>query len=416
MSHKDVFLSHSSKDKEYVRDLANELDRCGISYWLDEAEIKWGENITKKINDGLSRSSYVIVFLSNNFMSSNWPEAELNAALNKENSSGEVVVLPLIISNSDNDIKNILNKYPLLRDKSYREWGEDISVLAEHLYKLLNTQSFSSIFRKNHGIDIQNLQKNAIELLSEVSSLMQQAISEFGSNLLSQKYGNFQQEIDNETEKVKNLELRMAIAAPMKAGKSTIINAVSGYSLLPTHEAAMTTIPTEIIFNAKLSEPILLLSQGNYKIFQQTVQEIKDEIQKRGIEKILEDIKRFPQKTELEKLIKKIQENFSIFLETRGGEKIVDTLTDLNHIIRLCRCLELPDPLRHLSDIPRIQTSFWQSQDKCQQEIPGSLVIVDTPGPNEAGENNRLWKVVTTQLRASSLVLIVLNFTSTLSD
>ena len=41
----------------------------------------------------------------------------------------------------------------------------------------------------------------------------------------------------------------------------------------------------------------------------------------------------------------------------------------------------------------------------------GNLVIVDTPGPNEAGENLRLSAVVEEQLRQSSIVLIVLDFT-----
>jgi len=41
----------------------------------------------------------------------------------------------------------------------------------------------------------------------------------------------------------------------------------------------------------------------------------------------------------------------------------------------------------------------------------GNLVIVDTPGPNEAGENLRLSAVVEEQLQQSSVVLIVLDFT-----
>lgn len=41
----------------------------------------------------------------------------------------------------------------------------------------------------------------------------------------------------------------------------------------------------------------------------------------------------------------------------------------------------------------------------------GNLVIIDTPGPNEAGENLRLAAVVAEQLKKSSMVLIVLDFT-----
>ena len=38
----------------------------------------------------------------------------------------------------------------------------------------------------------------------------------------------------------------MTIIAPMKAGKSTIINSIIGQELLPSHSAAMTTLPTAI--------------------------------------------------------------------------------------------------------------------------------------------------------------------------
>ena len=72
---KQVFLSHATADKErYVIPFAKKLDEVGISYWLDEAEIKWGDKIGQKINDGLSKSSFVVVFLTGSFFGRNWTE------------------------------------------------------------------------------------------------------------------------------------------------------------------------------------------------------------------------------------------------------------------------------------------------------------------------------------------------------
>jgi TIR domain len=49
-----VFLSHSSKDKPFVRDLAAALEAGGeIKVWLDEREIDYGQNIVLRIADGL---------------------------------------------------------------------------------------------------------------------------------------------------------------------------------------------------------------------------------------------------------------------------------------------------------------------------------------------------------------------------
>lgn len=36
----DVFLSHASEDKLFIRELASELDKRNVTYWLDESEIK----------------------------------------------------------------------------------------------------------------------------------------------------------------------------------------------------------------------------------------------------------------------------------------------------------------------------------------------------------------------------------------
>jgi len=52
----DVFLSHSSKDKIVVRGLAGQLRADGLRVWLDEWEIKLGDSIPAKIEEGLEHS------------------------------------------------------------------------------------------------------------------------------------------------------------------------------------------------------------------------------------------------------------------------------------------------------------------------------------------------------------------------
>jgi hypothetical protein len=131
---RDVFLSHASEDKErYVRPFAEELTKRGVTYWLDEAEIKWGDRITQRINEGLGKARYVIVFLSHSFLGKNWPESELGAALNKEAADGTIVVLPLILG----DPSAVLDRYPLLRDKVYLKWAEPLSSIVDQLEALI---------------------------------------------------------------------------------------------------------------------------------------------------------------------------------------------------------------------------------------------------------------------------------------
>jgi len=49
----DVFLSHSSKDKAVVRAVAERLRADGLRVWLDDWEIRPGDSIPAKIEEGL---------------------------------------------------------------------------------------------------------------------------------------------------------------------------------------------------------------------------------------------------------------------------------------------------------------------------------------------------------------------------
>jgi hypothetical protein len=44
-----IFLSHSSRDKFFVRELAKKLQDAGVEVWIDEAELKIGDSLTQKI-------------------------------------------------------------------------------------------------------------------------------------------------------------------------------------------------------------------------------------------------------------------------------------------------------------------------------------------------------------------------------
>lgn len=259
--------------------------------------------------------------------------------------------------------------------------------------------------------NVQELQSDVIDLLEQISLLMNRASTALSSDVASQKYAEFEQQVKQEVEKVKNLELRMAIVAPMKAGKSTITNAIIGQDILPSRNSAMTTLPTEIIFDAGLQEPILTLSPEIVTVFQETLLALRKQINEMGLEKSQEKLAQYPHLQVMPKLIQKALVE-SVPHKSEGRKNIALTLTSLNDIVRLCSILYPSiDPLQSLTEVPRIRTPFWLSQTNQQSDTLGKLVIVDTPGPNEAGENLRLQDVVAKQLRKSSMVLIVLDFT-----
>lgn len=98
----DAFLCHSSADKDVVREIAKAFAAAGISYWLDEEQIKYGDGVSEKIEDGLKRSRYVIPCVSASFATSGWTRGEYSAILNAE-FSGDTsrTVIPLVLDESD---------------------------------------------------------------------------------------------------------------------------------------------------------------------------------------------------------------------------------------------------------------------------------------------------------------------------
>jgi|GEM_PF-1581107 len=110
----DVFISHASEDKEAVaRPLCNLLASNGLRVWLDENELKLGDSLRAKIDQGLAESHYGVVILSRAFFEKDWPQRELNALAALEDPQRKVI-LP-VWHGID---KQVVARYsPLLADK-----------------------------------------------------------------------------------------------------------------------------------------------------------------------------------------------------------------------------------------------------------------------------------------------------------
>lgn len=92
-----IFLSHSSKDKDFVRKLADDLKEMGHAPWLDEREIRAGDSIVAKVGDGVASADYVVIVLSSNSVQSGWFAREWEAKLWQEVNQGRTMVIPALI-------------------------------------------------------------------------------------------------------------------------------------------------------------------------------------------------------------------------------------------------------------------------------------------------------------------------------
>jgi len=90
-----VFVSHRSADTLAVERLASALRQHGHDVWLDVWQINVGDSIVERMNDGLSRSSYLIVCFSDAGSLAPWMGREWMSALARQLNGLPIRVLPV---------------------------------------------------------------------------------------------------------------------------------------------------------------------------------------------------------------------------------------------------------------------------------------------------------------------------------
>jgi hypothetical protein len=91
----DVFISHASEDKDaVVRPLRAALTRLGVTVWVDEAEMRIGHSLRRKIDDGIRSSRFGVVVLSDAFFRKGWTNHELDGLVTRT-VAGEQSLLPI---------------------------------------------------------------------------------------------------------------------------------------------------------------------------------------------------------------------------------------------------------------------------------------------------------------------------------
>ncbi len=110
----DVFLSHASEDKGSVaRPLREALKALGVSVWLDEAELRIGDSLRRKIDQGIRSSRFAVIVLSEAFFSKGWTNHELGGIVTR-NVAGEQSMLPIWHDLTADDLRRYS---PSLADK-----------------------------------------------------------------------------------------------------------------------------------------------------------------------------------------------------------------------------------------------------------------------------------------------------------
>jgi len=212
--------------------------------------------------------------------------------------------------------------------------------------------------------------------------------------------------LQNELRKITRLEMVLAIVGTMKAGKSTTINAIVGKEVLPNRNRPMTALPTLIRHTPGQKEPVLHFSHVG------PIDALTGQLQARLVDY---DREKLAQKIEIDKdmaaILERIAQGDAFDKHYLGAQPIFHCLKCLNDLVRLSKALDVEFPFSAyaaIEHIPVIEVEFAHLAGL--ENEAGQLTLLDTPGPNEAGQPH-LQKMLSEQLARASAVLAVMDYT-----
>lgn len=178
---------------------------------------------------------------------------------------------------------------------------------------------------------------------------------------------NITKSIDETVDKLKNKKYTVAVIAAMKAGKSTLFNALLGRDILPNETAACTAAITEVKFSENTSDKVLKYMQDG------------------SVEKL--------QAT-------KDQDLAEVFLEDVRSSRKGDSVSNID---------------KYYFEYP-----IYALKDEKYQGIVENFVLVDTPGPNEADTGefdvSYLKALTEQQIRSADAVIFIFDYKVYKSD
>lgn len=95
-----IFISHSSKDKEFANLVVAQLRSPDMAPWIDGEQIIAGDDIFDQLGQGLQLMDTLVFLISAASLRSEWVDLEVKYAVRREITERRVLVQPFIIDDS----------------------------------------------------------------------------------------------------------------------------------------------------------------------------------------------------------------------------------------------------------------------------------------------------------------------------
>jgi len=197
------------------------------------------------------------------------------------------------------------------------------------------------------------------------------------------------------------VELLVPVIAPLKAGKSTLINAILGETILPTRPLPSTYLPTRVVFGhtAAGAQPLLELSSATTHTVRALITALT--------EALANGTTTYP--PPVDGLVDRLRRGGSIVFpqRRRGATAISGVLTELNDVVRLAvQVLSAKGIAIPTMEQPQVYAPGDSLPFPSSTGIP--IVLVDMPSTDDATSTPFIATHLAEQLgRAHAVILVV---------
>lgn len=101
-----AFISYSSKDEDLAKRLYADLQAKGVRCWFAPEDLKIGEKFRTRIDEAIRLHDKLLLILSENSLKSDWVEAEVESALERERKEKRVVLFPVRLDSAIMDFSD----------------------------------------------------------------------------------------------------------------------------------------------------------------------------------------------------------------------------------------------------------------------------------------------------------------------
>jgi len=122
-----LFISHSTRDDEFVNHLAKHLNEAGYGTWIDHVDTPEGMLWANVIQDGLEKGEYMLLVVTEHSLQSRHVRIEWQSF------QGLVKPIILIILEDRVEVPSLLQDYPVVNWSLVNDFSQNIASLLKYL-------------------------------------------------------------------------------------------------------------------------------------------------------------------------------------------------------------------------------------------------------------------------------------------